>query len=376
MSKRRIALAELQLGSAIPWDAFDEKGVLLFRKGQVVSSESQLRRLVERGLFAEMAAAREAAPAPAVEEAPSAVSLILEARRRLQLVCAPVGRREDFPEQVMSIVQLIGQACILSQEAALATALLQKNGRYSIRHSVDAAVACHVIGATTELSPAELASTVAGALTMNISILQLQDDLQGQQQPLTPGQREVIQQHPEGSVEMLRELGVLDEVWLSAVLSHHEAIDGSGYRQRKKGDQIPVPAQLVSLSDIYCARISSRDYRAGMRPNAALRALFLEQGKKVRDGLASQFIKAIGVFPPGTPVRLENGEIGLVTQRGEAANAPVVCSVIGPRGMPLAAPIRRDTGRPTYGVREVVDWTDLGAIPPMQALWGRNGAVH
>jgi HD-GYP domain-containing protein (c-di-GMP phosphodiesterase class II) len=222
----------------------------------------------------------------------------------------------------------------------------------------------------------ELASTVAAALTMNISILYLQDSLQAQREPLTAEQQAVIQNHPEASAALLRERRVIDDFWLQAVMSHHEAIDGSGYKHGRTGDQIPVPAQLVSLADIYCARISSRSYRPALRPNAALRKLFLDQGKKVRDGLASQFIKAIGVFPPGTPVRLENGEIAVVVQRGETASAPGVCSIIGPRGMPLAAPIQRDTGRPTYGVREVVDWADIGAMPSMRSLWGQNGAVN
>jgi HD-GYP domain-containing protein (c-di-GMP phosphodiesterase class II) len=211
---------------------------------------------------------------------------------------------------------------------------------------------------------------------MNISILQLQDSLQSQQSPLTAAQREIIDNHPEASATILRERGVTDTMWLEAVVAHHEAIDGSGYKQARKGDQIPVPAQLVSLADIYCARISSRDYRAALRPNAALRKLFLEQGKRVRDGLASQFIKAIGVFPPGTPVKLENGEVAVVTERGETASTPAVFSIIGPRGMPLAAPIHRDTSRPTYGVREVVDWAEIGAMPSMRALWGNNGAIQ
>jgi hypothetical protein len=53
-----------------------------------------------------------------------------------------------------------------------------------------------------------------------------------------------------------------------------------------------------------------------------------------------------------------------------------VCSIIGPRGLPFAAPIKRDTGRPTYGVREVVEWKDVGAPPSMQTLWGEIAASY
>ena len=376
MKKRRIALVELEVGSKLAWDAYDDRGRLLLRKGQVIASASQVERMIEQGLFAEVESTRDAEPAAPVAGTPSAASLVLEARRRLQLVCTPNGSKQDFSQQILDIRELVTSACALSEEAALATSLLQQNGRYSIRHSVDAAVACHVIGTALKMDERELNAAVVGALTMNISVLQLQDTLQAQKEPLTESQLKIIRHHPEASAAMLGELGVTDELWIETVLSHHEAIDGSGYRHGRTGDQIPVPAQLVSLADVYCARVSSRDYRPGLRPNAALRSLFLDQGKKVRDGLASQFIKAIGVFPPGTPVRLENGEIGVVTQRGESASTPHVFSIIGPRGMPLGSPIKRDTGRPTYAVREVVDWTDVGAVPSMQALWGTNGALH
>ena len=375
MGKRRILSTELAIGSVLAWDAYDENGRLLLKRGQVIVSSTQLAGLMERGLFTEMDPTREK-PVPGLPDvSPSAVALILEARRRLQLVCGPTGNTGSFPEQILRIRELIREACRVSPDAALAMTLLDRNGRYSVRHSVDVAIACHLIGAELGIAEPDLTSTVAAALTMNVSMLTLQDDLQTQQAPLSAGQREVIHNHPEESAMLLRERGVEDQVWLHAVLSHHEAIDGSGYRHGRKGDDIPLPAQLLSLADVYCARISSRDYRPSLRPNAALRALFLEQGKKVRDGLASQFIKAIGVFPAGTPVRLDNGEIAVVVQRGHNASKPVVCSIIGPQGMPLGVPVRRDTSQPNFSVKEVVSWGELGAVPSMQSLWGKVAAL-
>ncbi|HEX2830680.1 MAG TPA: HD domain-containing phosphohydrolase [Burkholderiales bacterium] len=374
MGKRRIAANELTIGSVLAWDAYDANGRLLLRRGQIISSSTQLEGLIERGLFAQIDPPREK-PVVRVDVNPSAVALLLEARRRLALVCGPQGPKTGFPEHVMKIRELVREACRVSQDAALGMLLLERNGRYSVRHSVDVAIACEVVGPELGINEPELTSTVCAALTMNFSILQLQDDLQAQQAPLSAGQREVIHRHPEESAQLLRGCGVSDEIWLCAVLSHHEAVDGSGYLHGRKGDDIPLAAQLLSLADVYCARISSRDYRPSLRPNAALRALFLEQGKKVRDGLASQFIKAIGVFPAGTPVRIENGEIAVVVQRGQNASKPVVCSIVGPQGMPLAVPIRRDTSQPNFTVKEVVSWAELGALPSMQTLWGKVAAL-
>ena len=379
MGKRRISMAELAIGSTMPWDAYDGDGWLLLRKGHVIGSNHQIEGLIERGLFVEMDPARDKSDSEILpDKGPSSAALlVLEARRRLQRICAlsaPDALKENFPQQVFHIRELIREACRLSQDVALATILLEHRGRYSIRHSVDAAIICHAVGTALGIKEPELSATVAAALTMNISMLELQDTLQAQAPPLTAEQFQVVRNHPQQSAEMLRQRGLADDIWIGAVLSHHEATDGSGYPSHKKGGEIPLSAQLVSLADIYCARISNRDYRAPLRPNAALRAIFLDQDK-VDKGLAHQFIKAIGVFPTGTPVRLENGEIAVVTQRGGRANAPHVCSVIGPRGAPLVVPIPRDTGRTFYAVREVVDWAELGALPSMQALWGKVAAI-
>jgi HD-GYP domain-containing protein (c-di-GMP phosphodiesterase class II) len=374
MGKRRIGASELAIGSVLAWDAYDDSGRLLLRRGQVIASTTQLNGLMERGLYTELEPPREK-PAPAFDVTPSAVALVLEARRRLQILSAPTAPATGFSEQIIRVRHLIREACRISRDAALAMTLLDRNGRYSVRHSVDAAIACEVVGAELGIHEPELTSVVAAALTMNISIMQLMDELQAQKDPLTDAQRKVIHNHPEDSAELLGRREVTDEVWLRAVVSHHEAIDGSGYVHGSKGDDIPLTAQLVSLADIYCARISSRDYRPPLRPNAALRALFLEQGKKVRDGLASQFIKAIGVFPAGTPVRLENGEIAVVIHRGQNASKPYVCSIHGVNGMPLSVPVRRDTSQGNYCIKEVVSWPELGAIPSMQSLWGKVAAL-
>jgi hypothetical protein len=111
--------------------------------------------------------------------------------------------------------------------------------------------------------------------------------------------------------------------------------------------------------------------RRALRPSTALKALFLDQAKKVRTGLASQFIKAVGVFPPGTPVRLQNGEIAIVTRRGESASRPQVCAVVRTGGTPHLAPMPRDSGLPQYAVCEVLDWSALGKPPSMESVWGK-----
>src|SRR4051812_20871677 len=118
MGKRRITTAELTIGTILPWDAYDEQGRLLLRRGLEITSMSQVAGLLERGLYAAQDPARETPPA--VEKSRSAVALILEGRSRLQHVCGPTASKEACVDQIMRIRELIRQACEVSQDAALA----------------------------------------------------------------------------------------------------------------------------------------------------------------------------------------------------------------------------------------------------------------
>src|SRR4051812_45956326 len=135
MAKRRIARAELAIGTVLPWNVFDDHGRLLLRRGQTVASDTQIDALIERGLFIEDDPVRERAPEPS-SGARSAVALILDARHILQTLCAPTGSKENFARHIMGVRELVRGACAGNRDAALAMALLHRVGRYSVRHSV------------------------------------------------------------------------------------------------------------------------------------------------------------------------------------------------------------------------------------------------
>jgi HD-GYP domain-containing protein (c-di-GMP phosphodiesterase class II) len=78
-------------------------------------------------------------------------------------------------------------------------------------------------------TPEQRLPVVAAALTMNISMLALQDRLYNQGTPLDDAQPVAVREHPAQAVAQLEQLGVTDVDRLSAIAQHHEALDGSGY---------------------------------------------------------------------------------------------------------------------------------------------------
>lgn len=368
MSERLVQLSRLKVGDPLPCDVRDGNGTLLLSRGNTITSPAQIETLIRY-------ASSPYALAPALPERnatpKSPLAMVLGARRHLQMLFSSPSP-QDFPSELLQIAADVQKACRTNADVALASILLCRDEPYAIRHSVNVAIASHIAGSAMQMDEATLVPVVAAALTMNIGMIELQEQLLTLKGRLNDEQRTEVQGHCERSVAMLRERGVTDESWLEIVRDHHERPDGSGYPEHKSAQQIGLPTQLVSLADVYCARVSERLHRTAMPPNVALRWLFLNEGATLNSQYAAMFIKTLGVYPPGTGVRLQNGSIGVVIHRSSAGHKPRVASITNPDGMRMADPIRHRDDDPEHAVVEVVDLAELGLSVNMEGLWGTD----
>lgn len=377
MEKHRIIMADLVIGEPLPWDVFDATGQLLLVKGHVIEHERQIEALSDRGLFIDAQAHnRKHAPPAQISEPPSTLRMINLVNRRLESLLVNLPNETQAEEKLLETAAVLGRAAIAEPDIALASILLnQQSGIYPVRHSIDTAIVSLLVARTMRKTEDEVRLITAAALTMNVAMLRLQEKLQHTGTPLSPEESQLIHEHPQKSVRQLQQAGIAQPDWLSWVLHHHENEDGSGYPFGKSAADIPEGAKIISLADRYCARISARQYRKSLLPHAALRDILLTDKKNVDPTLAATFIRELGIYPTGTFVRLQNGEIGLVTGRGPSTTTPKVHVLIGPRGAPLAQAFKRDTGKQLYAIRDVLSEEQAALRFTMQQLWGAAAAL-
>lgn len=379
MEQHRISMADIVVGEPLPWNVYDDDGHLLLGKGYVVERTRQLESLVERGLFINAQIEQRGEKKPVAErpqEAPSALRLINLASKRLQGLLLNLPNEKEAPPKLLEVAKALIYACTIDSDVALGSILLnQESTPYPIRHCVDTAIVALLVGRTMQKPPEEIELLTAAALTMNVAMLSLQEKLQSSPEPLTEEESKLIREHPQRGAEMLRCAGVSEESWLSWVLMHHENEDGSGYPLGKSGAEIPINAKIISLADRYCARVSPRNYRKSLLPNAALRDILLAEKKNLDPVLTTTFIRELGIYPTGTYVRLENGEIGIVSGKGPSSTTPYAHALIGPRGAPLAMAIKRDTSKKLYAIRDVLNAEQADIRFSMQQLWGASAAL-
>jgi HD-GYP domain-containing protein (c-di-GMP phosphodiesterase class II) len=377
MTNKRISMSDIVLGQPLQWDIYGSDGNLLLRRGFVVNSSHQVEVLIERGLYVDgdkLDQSSRDKKVPKVVELPSVLRIITDVRAELRNLSYNLFSETEARAKFLALAKQTVVATFLDTDVALGCILLHQEGNYSARHCVDTAVVSIVIGRALKKSEEEITMLAAAALTMNLSMMRQQEKLQEKSDGLSAEEQELIFRHPQESVDQLIAAGVRDEGWLSWILFHHENEDGSGYPGKKRGPEIPQNAKIISIADRYCARVCSRSYRKSLLPNAALRDILIGGKTTVDLMLVTLFIRELGTYPIGTFVKLENGEIGVVTSKGATTTTPFVHSLIGPRGAPLTMPIKRDTQKPLHAIREVLHRDQVPIRFTMRQLWGEIAA--
>ena len=277
------------------------------------------------------------------------------AMRAGTLLREPVGA--DFQARVLKLDEQVHEITVAEPDRSLLW-LVHHNTidsrNYSVLHALLVAVVCELAADCLDGLPDDVKPSLRrAALTMNLGVMRLQDELAQQAGVLSDEQRGALQNHGLRAAEALRESSVSDSLWLDAVEHHHDAPAGP-LAGMPPAMQL---ARLVQQADIFAARLSPRKARRALSANDAAKGVYFDE-RKSPDECGAAVIKAVGLYAPGSFVLLRNGEMAVVVRRGERANQPLVASVATVQNMPFSQPQRRDGSLPVHAV--------VAGLPPHQ----------
>lgn len=206
---------------------------------------------------------------------------------------------------------------------------------YSASHALVCAVLCHLIGVELKLPVNERDSLVHAALTMNIAMTALQDQLAGQVEKPSAEQQSAIRAHAVKGGLMLANMGVTDELWLDTISLHHDESTDRG--ELRELPAVKRLARILRIVDRYAAMISPRKSREGRSATDSVRSIITNSAEQ-RDEVGHALVRAVGLCPPGTYVRLDNKELAVVMRRSSKPNHPHVAIVVDQAGALLNPP--------------------------------------
>lgn len=346
-------LNRVVVGEPLPLDIYDKEQVLLLANGNVVESARQLQLLVERGGLVLLKEVTD--PFQVVLHAPRAQlpEVWSSIRQRVTQLLSSVDEPQ-LENRMQAALPLVQTLIERDPDLAIFQIIRQskaERGAYGSLQAMQTSALAMMLANRLGWMGGMIDLAAKCALTMNLSILESMSPVF-----LQSDQRN----HPTRSREILQNAGITDPDWLEAVEQHHERPDGSGYPRGIT--EVNEASQLVQCVEVFVEGLGRAAGHSAVTATGLLRQMYLEAPKST---FVAALIKELGIYPPGSIVRLDNGEIGMVVQRGVTTTAPLV-AVLDPDWSVPPEPRIRDTASANYAV--------IGVLPPRDGR-GREAAT-
>lgn len=274
---------------------------------------------------------------PTAREAPEAIRAYDSATMIMNEVLAEV-RKGVAPdaERIRAAVGPVIDSILRNQDAMAWCAYLRKRDERAHRCPVATAVWAVILGRHLGFDRQGLDTLGMGGMLLDIGKARLPDRLGGHEGGLAAEDLETLRKHVPLGLKMVRLVPGINADVLAMIGGHHERADGSGYPQGLQGNDIPVFARIAGLVDSYDDMISQRSPTAAGSPYDAMRELNMLAGVKFQREMVEQFVQAMGMFPTGSVVEMNTGEVGIVVEQNRVRRLrPKVLLVLGADGQPL-----------------------------------------
>ena len=222
-----------------------------------------------------------------------------------------IGKKIDLITLSKAVTPMI-ESIIRNPDAYMWLTKLKEKDSYTYTHSVDTCALSIIFGRHIGLPREELNIVAMSALMLDVGKIRCPTKLLTKPEKLTNEEFDKIKKHVEYSLQVVDGIDEIPEEVKTIIASHHERHDGSGYPTGIKGHKIPIFSSIVALIDCYDAMTSYRPYSPTFAHHSAIHMIYSWRNVLFRSELIEQFIQCLGVYPVGSIVELNTGEVAIV----------------------------------------------------------------
>lgn len=277
---------------------------------------------------------------PTRKEAPRSIRAYDAAVVTMQEVLVHVRKGAGVEvDKLQAAIKPMIDSVLRNQDAMAWLVYLRKRDEYTHHHSVASSVWAVILGRHLGFDRQGLDTLAMGGMLLDIGKAKLPETLTSREDELSPAEFEAMKQHVAHGLAMVKLTPGVNADVLAMIEGHHERYDGSGYPKGLKGADIPVFARIGGLVDCYDAITSHRPWARSRSPYDAIRELNTMAGVKFQKEMVEQFVQALGMFPTGSMVEMNTGEVGIVVEQNTIRRLrPKVILLLNADKRPLAAP--------------------------------------
>lgn len=211
------------------------------------------------------------------------------------------------------VVEALCESVIRNPDAALLLAQLKSSGKDLYDNAVKTSVHMLAFGRHLGLPRRELTELGLGGLLMDIGKQRLPKEIQAKRNFfLKPDERKLMKRHVEYGLEIIAQLGNASDEVIKIIGQHHERESGNGYPCGLFANQIHSYSRMAAIVDCYEELVWGQPGIPGFRSFEAIKELRDSAQKGLSVALMEQFAQCIGIFPIGSLVELNTGEVAVV----------------------------------------------------------------
>jgi HD-GYP domain-containing protein (c-di-GMP phosphodiesterase class II) len=215
-------------------------------------------------------------------------------------------------QKLTGAVSSMTQSIQRNPDAMMLLNTLRQKGSYELGRAMDTSILMVTFGRFLQFAKERLEILGLAGMLLDVGKTKLPDSVLKKKDMLSPEEYELVKAHVKHSVDLVRGAVALPAGVEEIIAVHHERQDGSGYPRGLKGDEISIDGAVAALVDSFSALTSARAYAEQASPSNALSLMHKLRGKLFHEALVEQFIQCIGIYPVGSAVELNTGEVGIV----------------------------------------------------------------
>jgi HD-GYP domain-containing protein (c-di-GMP phosphodiesterase class II) len=222
-----------------------------------------------------------------------------------------IGRSANVLESSQAVDHIV-DSVIRNQDALRWLTKIKHQDAYTAEHSINVCILSATFARFLGHDEGEIRKIAISGLLHDVGKSRVPVDILNKNGRLTIDELNIMKEHTTFGKDLLLSIGHADRIAVDVAHTHHERLDGKGYPRGLTASQIPYYAKIIALADCYDAITSSRCYDAARASMEALDIIYKCRGVQFDNDLAIDFIKCIGIYPPGAIVELNSGHIGIV----------------------------------------------------------------
>jgi len=224
------------------------------------------------------------------------------------------GRGLDIVRLKPAVV-LLTDSILRNQDAMAWLVCLRKREPDRTQRSLGSAVWAVILGCHLGFERAGLETLALGGMLLDLGNARVPVEILAKEGGLDDVERTIVRKHVAVGLDLVKNTSGLNSAVIAMIQHHHERHDGSGYPKGLAGADIPVFGRIAGLVDCFDAMTTKRPYAPARSAYDAVRELNSESGTAFQRELVEQFVQAVGMFPTGSLVELNTGEVALVIEQ-------------------------------------------------------------